>query len=263
MILTDLQSTPIIAHRGASAAAPENTLEAFHLAVERRCSAFELDVRVTRDGVPVVLHDPTLDRTTDRRGRVSDMLLEEVRSADAGARYEAQDRSHPWAGRGVRIPTLLEVLRTFPTMPIMIEIKDPRAQDAVARLLIDEQAVERCVVASFRSGALRVFRGGPFLVGASRRDILRLYGRTRLLLGPGRRNTIRCYAVPDYWKGAIEVPTAGFVLAARRLNIPVHVWTVDDPGRARSLRARGVSGIITNRPGLIREALQSTRASGA
>src|SRR5215218_5885046 len=85
--LLDLSARPVIAHRGASGSAPENTLAAFELAVRQGADAFELDVRLTADGVPVVLHDPTLDRTSDYRGPLAALRAADLRAIDAGARF--------------------------------------------------------------------------------------------------------------------------------------------------------------------------------
>ena len=101
-----------LAHRGASASAPENTLEAFRLAVESGAGGLEFDVHMTSDGEIVVLHDPTVDRTTDGTGPVSGMSLAEVRRLDAGYRF-ASEGANPYRGKGVRVPTLAEVLREF------------------------------------------------------------------------------------------------------------------------------------------------------
>jgi glycerophosphoryl diester phosphodiesterase len=151
------------------------------------------------------------------------------------------------------VPTLAEVLRQFPDVPMLIDIKTPEAQEALARVLEREGAVERSVVASLLSRALEVFRRPPFLVGGSRRDIVRLFARSRLGLSTAPPRSV-LLAVPDYWRG-IEVPRPRFVAEARRHGPPVHVWTVDDPARAAVLRMRGVSGIITNRPGVMRKGL--------
>ena len=246
-ILLDPEAHPIIAHRGASADAPENSLEAFRLAREQGCDAFECDVRVTRDGIPVLMHDPVLDRTTDRTGPVAALTLAELRTVDAGAAYLAQDGSHPWVGKGVRVPTLREVLRAFPEVPILIEIKAREAQDAVAKLLLEERATERCVVASFKPGAMGAFRRPPFLTAANRRDALALYWRVRL----GLRSPVPrclCYAMPYRWKNRIEIPLPCFIAEARRHGRPVHVWTVNDAELAKLLWRRGVCGMITNKP---------------
>jgi glycerophosphoryl diester phosphodiesterase len=249
--LLSLDARPVIAHRGASADAPENTLEALALAVAQGADVIEVDVRLTRDGVPVLLHDPTLDRTTDRAGEVARLTLEEVRAADAGARFHGAD-GDSWRGRGVRVPTLAEALDAVRDTPILLELKVAEAQGPVARLLRERGEVERCAVASFRRGALRAFAGGQFLVGSSRPDVALLLALTRLRL-PTPRPRARFLAVPWRWKNRIEVPRRRFVAAARRHGRPVHVWTVDDAEVARLLWGRGVSGIITNRPASMRE----------
>src|SRR3954471_8516604 len=105
--LLDLSARTIIAHRGASGSAPENTIAAFELAVAHGADAIELDVRLTADRVPVVLHDATLDRTTSGRGPLGTLTLEQVRRLDAGVRFPA------FRGLGVTVPTLAEVLRAI------------------------------------------------------------------------------------------------------------------------------------------------------
>jgi glycerophosphoryl diester phosphodiesterase len=152
-------------------------MAAFELAVSQGADAFELDVRLTADGVPVVLHDATLDRTTDRRGLLARLSLAELREVDAGARFTPdRGRTFPFRAAEVRVPTLAEVLRAFLEMPLLVEVKEPAAQEAVRRVLIEESAVERCVLASEQHEALRVFREPPFAVAASSAEIGALYG---------------------------------------------------------------------------------------
>lgn len=255
--LLDPAARLVIGHRGASAEAPENTLEAFRLGVSQGCDAIELDIRLTRDGVAVCLHDPTLSRTTDRAGNLEDLTFGELQSVDAGAGYQAADGSRPFAGKGIRIPALWQVLEEFPDLPLLIEIKAPQAQHAVARDLERAGAAGRSVIAAFSRGALDVLRRDPFLLGADRRDVVSLYTRTRLGLGITKPRC-RCYAVPWRWRGRIEVPRHRFVNEARRHDRPVHVWTVDDTAVATLLWERGASGIITNRPAEIRKAAAGT-----
>jgi glycerophosphoryl diester phosphodiesterase len=249
--LLDLSARPVIAHRGASASAPENTLPAFELAVSQGADAFELDVRLTRDGAPVVIHDATLERTTSLTGLVRARTLAELRMADAGHWYTPDGgRTMPCRGQGVRIPTLAEVLWAFPAMPVLIEVKEPDVQHAVHRVLVDEGACERCVVASEDDAALTLFRDGPVPCGASARDIGELY-RAVLFRRRLPRPRYQLLSVPIRHRG-LPVPTRGFVAAARRLGCPVHVWTVNDPATARRLWARGVAGVVTNEPDVIR-----------
>jgi glycerophosphoryl diester phosphodiesterase len=261
--LLDLDARPVIAHRGASAEAPENTLPAFEAAVQRGADAFELDVRLTADGAPVVIHDDTLDRTTDRTGLVRSHTLAELRSVDAGAKFTSdRGRTHPYRGGDVRIPTLGEVLWAFPRLPVLLEIKEPEAQEAVQKVLVQEDATERCVVASEDQAALLAFDEAPFVRGASGAEIAALYRAAFLgagFLGAaflGRRppaGRYRLLSVPERHRG-LTVPTRRFVAAARALGCPVHVWTVDRPAAARRLWGRGVAGIVTNAPGVILEA---------
>lgn len=232
----------VIAHRGASAYAPENTLAAFRLGIEQGADALELDVRLSADGVAVVIHDPTLDRTTNQRGAVAEMSLTDIQRADAGG--------------GARIPTLREALEAFPSIPILLEIKAAEAQAAVAAEIDRAGARERVVVASFRHRALERLRNGPYLIGADRRDVTALYTLGRLHLESASPRCL-CYAVPWRWKGRLEVPRPWFIQAAKRQGRPVHVWTVDEPELATMLWRRGASGIITNRPGLIRQDLKT------
>jgi glycerophosphoryl diester phosphodiesterase len=230
--LLDPGARPVIAHRGASAEAPENTLTAFDLALRQGADALELDVRLSRDGVPVVMHDPTVDRTTRLRGPVAGFTASELRSAG--------------------VPGLADVLSAFPRIPLLIDLKEAAAQLAVRELLLSHGAVDRCVVAGEEGAVLRGFRNTPFAIGACRTDIATLYGRAALKLPPGRVG-YRLLSVPMRHRG-ITVPTRWFVRAARDLGCPVHVWTVDAPQVARRLWSRGVAGIVTNVPGVIRAA---------
>jgi len=250
--LLDLEARPVIGHRGAAGLAPENTIAGFELAAGLGVDAFELDVRLTADGAPVVLHDETIDRTTDRIGPVGAITLADLRSADAGARFTPDGgRTFPFRGRDVRVPTLGEVLWAFPAMPILVELKHVSAQDAVRRVLEQEGAVERCVVAAADPAALEPFREPPFACAASGPEIAALY-RASLLRRRAPAPRYRCLSVPERWRG-LPVPTRGFIAAARRMGCPVHVWTVDGPDRARRHWARGACGIVTNRPDTVHE----------
>ena len=255
--LLDLSARPVIAHRGASAEAPENTLPAFELAARQGADAFELDVRLTADGAPVVCHDSTLDRTTGDSGPLRARTLADLRGVDAGSRFSPDGGvTFPFQGAAARIPTLGEVLWAFPRMPILIEIKEPEAQESVRRVLVQEDAVARCVAASELTEAVRVFREPPFASGASGPEIAALY-RAQLLR---RRLPVPGYellSVPLRHRG-LPVPTRRFVAAARSLGCPVHVWTVNEPATARRLWARGVAGIVTNRPEAIAAARDAT-----
>lgn len=251
-LLLDPTARTVIGHRGASGLAPENTLHSFALALEQGADALEFDVRLTSDGVPVVLHDPTLARTCDRREPVETLSAQTLAEADAGF-YFTMDGGVSWPcrGRQIGIPTVAQVLERFPEAPLLIEVKEVRAAGPLARLIRKMGAAHRIVVASFLEAALEPFYHEPQIpTGGSRRGILRLWLSATIGL-PEPRSRHQAYAVPDHFRDRIHVPTARFIGAARRAGCPVHVWTVDDPGRARTLWKRGAAGMITNFPGMM------------
>lgn len=231
MILLDPEARPVIAHRGASGQYPENTLLAFAKGLEQGADAIELDVRVTADGVPIVLHDPTLERTTNGAGAAARLPLTEVRRADAG--------------RGERVPTLAEVLDRFPTTPLLVEIKEARAARATLAVLRQHRAERRVLLGAFRRAALSPFFGTEFARSPVRVEVALFWAASRLGFHHG--GPYRAFSVPER-SGRLRVVDRRFLAAARRARIAVHVWTVDDPSEATRLRALGVCGIITNYP---------------
>lgn len=242
----------VIGHRGAAAYAPENTLVSFRRALELGADALEFDVRRAADGVAVVMHDPTVDRTTDHTGPVHRYTSTELARFDAGFRFSPDGRTYPFRGTGEGVPSLRDVITSCPDVPLLIEVKEPGVQEAVARELVETGAVDRAVVAGNDWRSLTGFGKAPFLLGACRRDIARLYFRW------GEPDPCcRSYAVPDRFHG-LPVPTRRFVRAVRRRSGTVHVWTVDDPRAAIRHWANGVNGIVSNRPDLIFAARAAT-----
>lgn len=236
----------IIAHRGYSAAAPENTLASFDAAMGAGADGIELDVTLSADGTPVVIHDDTLDRTTTGSGRVNGTSLEVLRSYDAGAWFDER-----FAGE--RIPTLAEVLELArPLELVNLELKGGRSAPAqlVARVhaLLHEQGdPDQILVSSFDPRLLWKLR---------RRD-----RRWRLALLFGQKGTVsRMWRV---WARSIGIDmlhpeqqlveeVVSITHAAHRVN----TWTVNDPARAATLDALGVHGVITDDPVSTREALR-------
>ena len=150
----------LYAHRGASALAPENTLPAFRRALEDGATALEMDLRLTQDGRPVIAHDRTGWRTCGVRAEIARSTLEEVRRWDAGAGFRARDGSRPFAGTGVRIPTLEEVLAASGEAPLNIDLKAP-GPDVVAPTIAAIRragAEERTLLTSFRRSTLARLR---------------------------------------------------------------------------------------------------------
>lgn len=237
MILLDPDAHPVIAHRGASGPYPENTLLAFAKGLEQGADAIELDVRVTADGVPIVLHDATLERTTNGAGPAARVSLAEVRRLDAG--------------RGERVPTLADVLARFPSTPLVVEIKEARAARPALAVLRQHGAEQHVVVGAFRRTALRPFFGTEFARSPVRAEVALFWAGSRLGRA-WRSGGYRAFSVPER-SGRLRVVDGPFLAAARRARVPVHVWTVDDPSQAARLRRLGVCGIITNYPERMRD----------
>lgn len=248
-VLVDPEAHPVIAHRGNAAHVPENTLHAFDEALALGVDAFELDVRVTRDGVPVVIHDGTVDRTTDGKGSVATFTVAELQRLDAGYGFTADNGlTHPWRSRGHTVPTLEEVIERYPEMPLLIEVKEPQAVGPTTVVIQRADVAKRVVLASSVHGCVEPFRGG-FLTGASSADTARLL--KGIVLGRAPESLpYECLSIPRWYRG-LPLPVRRIARTAHRLGAATHVWTVDAPSLAHALWERGVNGIVTNDPGRI------------
>ena len=251
-----------LAHRGASALAPENTIEAFRLAVEAGAGGLELDVHMTRDGHIVVIHDATVDRTTNGTGAVSEMTLEELRRLDAGHNFSPDGGpTRPYRGRGVRVPTLGEVLREFPGVAINIDIKagNPGIEETVLGVLREANALGRALVVSTPHDIVKRFRkvsGGHVSTGASRWEIGVFYISSKFRLERLVRPAYDALQVPLRHRG-IPVVTPRFVRAAHARGVRVDAWTINQADEMRRLLELGVDVIITDRPGVLAEVLEN------
>jgi glycerophosphoryl diester phosphodiesterase len=242
----------LFAHRGASARAPENSLEAFRLAREQGASYIELDVHLSADSELVVIHDSSVSRTTGRRGRVENMSLAEIRKLDAGFKFTMDHgRTFPYRGKGLRVPTLGEVLDAFPELWTTVEIKQTRAgvAQALAQVLRAHHAEDRVIVASHEHQLLAAFRAVAPSVATSfskdevREFLLRLRGGTMA----GYRPPGVAFQVPEY-KGLRRVVSKSVIEAVHGFGVEVHVWTVNEPVHIARLLSWGVDGIMTDDP---------------
>lgn len=233
----------VVAHRGNSVAAPENTVIALRQAVDLGADAIEFDVRLTRDGVPVLMHDAELDRTTDARGRVSSYLFHELEAMNAGARFPGASGEHHG------IPTLEEVLDTFPQTPMVIEVKERRAAEPTERFVRKFGAQMRVLIGSAERGVMEWFYRTGLPSCASMRDAALLIPIALLGLTPPKPRYDVLSLTPEYH--GIPVPIPRMARAARRAGVPTQVWTVNDPSKARLLWAEGVSGIVTDDPAAV------------
>jgi glycerophosphoryl diester phosphodiesterase len=249
--MTPELTRPIIfAHRGASAHAPENTLAAFKLALDHEADAFELDAKLTADGQVVVIHDQTVDRTTDGQGDVRYMTLGALQELDAGSFFDI-------AFRGERIPTLAQVFEAFGhKIFINVELTNYASPDddlpaRVVELVKHHRLEKQVLFSSFNPRALRKARRLAADVPAG------------LLALPGRRGWWA-----RSWLGRILVSydalhpqasdvTARLVRSVHNRGQRVNVWTVNQPEEMRRLFAIGIDGLITDDPRLARQALSA------
>lgn len=226
----------LYAHRGASAEAPENTLAAFRRAIDAGADGIELDVHLSADEVPVVIHDATLERTTDGFGAVAAHGVDSLRALDAGSWFAPDFAGEP-------LPTLEEALRLLAgRLRLNIEIKEARAGRAVVALLRQFPRAE-VILSSFDYGVLSDLRRlDPDLPLAVLHDT----GNWRLALA--RAEALRARA----FHPRADLVSRPLLAACRRLRLPVFAWTVDVPGRARALARMGVDGLFANDPGAVR-----------
>lgn len=238
------------AHRGGAAYAEnvgfENSLYAFERAVELGYRYLETDVHASADGVLLAFHDATLDRVTDGAGRISRMTQAQIRRASIGGAYP--------------IPTLAEILSSWPEVRVNVDVKDAGAIEPLARTVQDLTAYDRVCVASFSARRLRRVRRrlGPRVATA-----LGPVGVAGLRLVPAPRlrslllsAPVPCVQVPQRVPG-LRLVTPGFVERAHRLGKHVHVWTVDDAAAMEHLLDLGVDGIMTDRIDTLRTVLDA------
>ena len=258
----------VIAHRGGADLFPENTLAAFKGAVELGVDALELDIHRTADGVPVVIHDETVDRTTDGSGRVDSFTLAELRRLDAGYRFHppGSPDEFPYRGRGVAVPTLREVFAALPGEHLIVEVKedDPAAADLVVALIREFERTGLTLAASFHHEVLLRFRqvGPEIATHASRREVIRFLPAAWLGLEGLSSPGFEAFLVPPR-SGPLPVATRRFIRAAGNRNIFTAAWTVNDPAEMERLLDRGIGGLITDRPVLARELVQGSGEPGA
>ena len=248
--------TLVVAHRGASLAAPENTMAAYRLAVEMGADAIELDVHLTRDGELALIHDDSLDRTTNLTGPVADRTMDQLRAADAGFQFTGRDGSFPYRGRGLQIPTLDEVLAWLPAgVGLVVEIKSRSAVETTVAHLRGSavRAAEAVSVVSFDERAIdEVHRLDPELP-------------TGYLLVPSESfEEALTYAVEHghvavhAYDGDLGLDPSPKLTEARAYGRQVGCYVVNDPDRMRILAAYRLWGFVTDDPALARATLGPT-----
>lgn len=272
------------AHQGGAREAPSNTLYAFKTAIEKGADVLEMDAHATKDGHLVVIHDATVDRTTNGSGRVDETTLADLKTLDAafwwvpGEVTAVGQPAHEYVFRGVAtnkteppdgysandftVPTLREVLETFPDVFLNIEIKATAPETApyekeFAELLREFGRTDDTMVGSFQAPALETFRRLAPEVSTSASP-----GEVEAFMTgsgtPSGRVPYHALQVPPTYEG-LTVVDRHFVEMAQEQYLAVHVWTVDDEEEMAHLLAVGVQGIMTDRPLVLESILAGTR----
>jgi glycerophosphoryl diester phosphodiesterase len=258
----DYSQPLVFAHRGGCALGPENTLAAFDRGIAAGADGLELDVRLSADGIAVVHHDAMLDRTTNMSGPIASVTVEQLKRADAA--YHFRDGgTFPLRGQGVNVPTLADVLRRYPEVRVIVEMKDDRAAlgEAVVRDVRAADARDRVCAAGFGARATLAARAAlPGLATSAYQFEVRMALYRSWLACPVRAASYGGYQVPER-AGRVRVVSPRFVRHARNAGLHVQVWTVDREDDMNRLLDWGVDGLISNRPD-IAVAMRNQRAAG-
>jgi glycerophosphoryl diester phosphodiesterase len=229
------------AHRGGASDEPENTMPAFQRAIDLGYRYLETDVHTTADGVLVAFHDASLDRVTDRVGAIHQLPWSVVKEARVAGREP--------------IPKLEDLLGTWPEVRINIDPKADPSVGPLAEVIQRTRSLDRVCVTAFserRVRRVRALLGPRVCTGTGPGPTARLLLQSRRM--PTGAFLADCVQVPVRM-GAVRIVTPKFLAAARRRDMPVHVWTIDDESTMRSLLDLGVDGIMTDRPATLKAVL--------
>lgn len=243
----------IIGHRGACAFLPENTLESFRLAFDQKAPAIEFDVHTSKDGVPVIIHDATLERTTNGKGYVNRTPFKELQKLDAGFMFDPdKNGSFPSRKKQIRIPTFEELLQEFKTQMLCVEIKErsPELTHRVVTLIKKHKAEEHCVVGSkYYPVSAAMKESYPSIKRfLSKQEFVAHFmnyknGSLNLEKDPQAVASMPIEAC------GLEFGNADYIDYLHRQKITVYYWTVNNPLVMKELAKRGADGIITDNPG--------------
>jgi len=259
----DGAATPlVIAHQGGDGVWPGDTMFAFEQAVAIGSDVLEMDAHITKDGEIVLMHDETVDDTTDGTGLIEELTLAEIKQLDAAYEWSIDEgKTFPYRGQGIQVPTLRELFEKFPNMRYLIEIKltNNPIDKPFCDLIREYNMQEKVIVGSFHDEAMAQFRATcpEVATSGSRGEVTAYVILGKLFLGG--------FVVPEYqslqvpWEKSeskgIPIMTARFIREAHAKNLHVEPWTVNDPELMKRYIEWGVDGIITDRPDLMIEVL--------
>jgi glycerophosphoryl diester phosphodiesterase len=265
------------AHQGGELEAPSNTLYAFKTALEKGADVLEMDVHATADGHIVVIHDATVNRTTNGSGRVDSLTLAQIKLLDAADQWTQYrgiatgEKPAPdgYEANDFTIPTLDEVLETFPAVLINVEIKNTAPdttpyEQTLADLLAAYGRTTDAIVVSFLDHATEAFKlHAPEVSTATGTGETAVFKITSMDVLPGSPNPrYHAMQVPITFEG-LEVVTEEFVQDAHANGLAVHVWTINDLPTMEWLYCIGVDGIMTDRPTVLEQMLADPPACDA
>jgi len=247
----DLPRPIILAHQGGLKEWPSCTMYAFHKAREAGSDVLDIDLHMTRDGELVLLHDTTVDRTTDGTGAVLEMTWEEVSKLDAAYRFTTDGETFPLRGQGHGIPRLREVLEAFPDWKFQIEVKQAPLEivPELAQVLREYDMEERVLLASFDEEMMKALREACPGVASSAtpKEVHHFVMASKVWLEGVISPAYSVLQIPLETDGR-ELVTPRTVAAARKRGVYVLPWTIDHDSEVELCRQAGVDGFNTNLP---------------
>jgi len=256
-----------IAHRGGRRIRPEHTIMAYDKALEDGADILELDVHETSDGVLVVMHDATVDRTTDCTGAIKEMTFEELRQCDAGYALRDENGDYPYAGMGLVVPTMEEVFDRYPGTPFVIEIKQqtPPIVDHFVEVIREYGMTDAIIGSAFSDAVLGQLRAAApeIATNMGENETLVFWGKAYDPVDPEYDPPAEFLQVPTTYNVGdriVDVLHPGFIPRAHELDMYVQVWTINDEQDMRDLIAMGVDGIMTDDPPLLAQVIEELGA---
>jgi len=253
----DVPRPTVIGHRGAAAEAPENTLLSFERALASGAHILESDVHGTRDGIPVLSHDASLERMTGSPQRIESLELEALRSFDAAFGFAGADGDYPLRGRGIGVPTLAEAFEAYPAARFNLEIKSdrPGLVESVIALIAEHDRADRTLLAAGEDDVMarirvetRRARVQP-AIGASLGDVLGFVQAA--VAGRAPESELMALQIPSEFAGRPLI-TPQLVDHAHAHGVVIHAWTINQVSEMTRLIELGVDGLITDDPARMR-----------
>ncbi len=260
---TDIHRPLVIAHQGGDGIRPGDTMSAFENAVNIGADVLEMDAHITKDGQIVLMHDEKVDRTTNGTGLIEDLTLDQLKQLDAAYQWSNDgDKTFPYRGQGIQVPTLEELFQKFPQLRYVIEIKLTQnpIDKPLCALIRKYNMQDKVVIASFHDVVMENFRKTcpEVATSASKGEVTKfvLLGKVFLsgLVAPQYQSIQPPYDPSESLN--IPIMTKRFIREAHAKNLAVEPWTVNDPALMKQHIEWGVDGIMTDRPDLMIQVLK-------